>query len=512
MRKIISRFLAPLLLLAILASGCVKTPVAAKPWKYQLPTPETTLPVAIAAIPSRTPFILKTRDPNTPIYTPTPDNPHTIPTPRTEDELYVVQRGDSLGIIAQRYGVDINTLIQANKIPNPDLLEVGQALTIPAPNPMPSGPDFKIIPDSELVYSPSSVSFNTSEFIDQTTGYLRNYRDEIDQTSYSAAEVIVRVAGEYSVNPRILLSVLEYQSNWVTLAAPAEATLDYPIGYRNSAYKGLYRQLAWTANNLNRGYYLWKSGGISAWILADGSVVPPATTLNHGTAGVQHLFSLLYDQAGWQLAVTQNGLFTTFQNLFGYPFDYSVDPLIPEDLQQPLMQLPFEPGAIWSFTGGPHGGWGSGSAWAAIDFAPPGDALGCVQSDAWVTAVADGLITHADNGAVIEDLDGDGTAQTGWSVLYMHIETRDRVKSGDQLKAGDRIGHPSCEGGVSNGTHVHLARRYNGEWIPADAGIPFILDGWISSGNGVEYDGWLTRDGQTVEAWNSRTAENQINR
>jgi hypothetical protein len=53
---------------------------------------------------------------------------------------------------------------------------------------------------------------------------------------------------------------------------------------------------------------------------------------------------------------------------------------------------------------------------------------------------------------------------------------------------------------VSNGTHVHLARKYNGEWIPADGNIPFNLDGWISSGNGVEYDGYLTRGGTRLEA------------
>ncbi len=48
--------------------------------------------------------------------------------------------------------------------------------------------------------------------------------------------------------------------------------------------------------------------------------------------------------------------------------------------------------------------------------------LGCVQSDLWVVAVADGLIIRADQGRVIQDLDGDGNEGTGWIVLYMHIE------------------------------------------------------------------------------------------
>ena len=135
-----------------------------------------------------------------------------------------------------------------------------------------------------------------------------------------------------------------------------------------------------------------------------------------------------------------------------------------------------------------------------------------MQSDEWVVAASDGLVIRAENGMVLQDLDGDGFEQTGWTVLYMHIESRDRVNAGSYLKAGEKIGHPSCEGGFSNGTHVHLARRYNGEWISADGSLPFNLDGWISSGTGVQYDGHLERNNLTVEAWDARLPENQIQR
>jgi murein DD-endopeptidase MepM/ murein hydrolase activator NlpD len=201
-----------------------------------------------------------------------------------------------------------------------------------------------------------------------------------------------------------------------------------------------------------------------------------------------------------------------YQRFFGYPFLYAIEPLLPENLQQPPFQLPFQPDKVWAYTGGPHAGWADGSAWAALDFAPPGDALGCVKSDEWVTAVADGPILRASDGAVIQDLDGDGLEQTGWVVLYMHIESRGRVKPGEMVRMGEKIGHPSCEGGVSDGTHVHLARRYNGEWISADRDLPFNLDGWISSSAGKEYDGYLTRGEQQIEAYVGREAINSIQR
>ena len=126
--------------------------------------------------------------------------------------------------------------------------------------------------------------------------------------------------------------------------------------------------------------------------------------------------------------------------------------------------------------------------------------------------MADGLVVFSDEAVVIQDLDGDGTWQSGWSLLYMHVEGRKRVQAGTFLKAGDPIGHPSCEGGVSTGTHVHITRRYNGEWISADGALPFILDGWVSSGTGSVYDGYLSKGGKTIEAYAGRSPKNEIQR
>ena len=42
------------------------------------------------------------------------------------------------------------------------------------------------------------------------------------------------------------------------------------------------------------------------------------------------------------------------------------------------------------------------------------------------------------------------------------------------VQAGDPLGHPSCEGGNVTGTHVHLARKFNGEWIGAGGRMPSL--------------------------------------
>lgn len=51
--------------------------------------------------------------------------------PNYQGGVHVVQRGENLSMIAQRYGVSPAALAQANGIGNPNLIYVGQRLTIP---------------------------------------------------------------------------------------------------------------------------------------------------------------------------------------------------------------------------------------------------------------------------------------------------------------------------------------------------------------------------------------------
>jgi len=460
--------------------------------------------------PTADPYIPPTRIPDQPLLTPTPSPPKPLPTLRTEDIYYTVQWGDSIKTIAYQYNMLPEEIINANEITDPSLIYYGQELLLPAPEISETGPGYKMIPDSELVNGPYAVRFQTEGFINNQPGFLKEYVEEVDGEELNGAEIVQRVSADYSVNPRLLLALIEYQSGWLT--SREGKNNPFPINYRESGYEGLYYQLAWAADELNRGYYLWKVKGIASWLCKDGVNVPINPTINAGTAGVQQLLARLLPYSKWQSAVSEDGFVSTYINLFGYPFDYNYTPLLPIDLEQPALQLPFEDNVPWLFTGGPHGGWDDGSAWAALDFAPARKDLGCSNSDDWVVAVADGPIVRSDHGAVVQSIDGDSYAQTGWAILYMHIETRDRVQLGARLQAGDRIGHPSCEGGVSTGSHVHIARLYNGEWIPADQDLPFVMDGWISQGFGSAYQGLMARGNQTIQAEDTKTDINQIQR
>jgi hypothetical protein len=109
-------------------------------------------------------------------------------------------------------------------------------------------------------------------------------------------------------------------------------------------------------------------------------------------------------------------------------------------------------------------------------------------------------VVRSSNGVVILDLDNDGYEQTGWNLLYLHIAEKDRVPKGTLVNIDDHLGHPSCEGGRSTGTHFHFARKFNGEWLLADGPIPFDLSGWIAHAGEKPYDGTLTKGDQTVVA------------
>jgi len=444
--------------------------------------------------------------------TPTPDAAHyqagTLPGPQT----YVVQAGDMLSAIAQKYSLSIQALAQANNIADVNNLEVGQTLNIPVVSPQPIGPSYKIIPDSELVYGPLSLQTDVEALIRSKAGYLANYTQAVNEETLNAAQVVELAAKESSINPRLLLALVEYRSGWLTKANPDPALDEQPFGFSDAWFHGLYRQLEWAIIQLSQGYYRWRSNTVTNWVLADGSVVPIAPTINAGTAGVQNFFAQLDDYSTWLRDVSAGGFYDTYYKLFGSPFDLAIEPLIPAHLVQPPLSLPFSPGETWFFTGGPHLAWLDGTPYGAVDFAPPGEALGCVESDSWVTAVANGLVTRTGAGEVILDLDGDGNEGSGWVILYMHIDRRDRVQPGTFLHAGDRVGHPSCEGGQATGTHVHLARKFNGEWISALGSVPFNLSGWISSGTGEEYVGTFMRNGVVVQNFDGNSTVNQIQR
>ena len=444
--------------------------------------------------------------------------PPTTPTPRPTRQppeqlsrTYTVQSGDTLSAIATVLDVSIEELMQVNGLTDAHQLSIGQVLQIPMKVTTVGPPDV-LIPDSELVYGPGYSNFDVAAETSQLPGWFNSYSELMaNGETLTAAEIVTLVSQEYSVGPRVLLTLLEMEGGWLTNPDPTPQARLYPLGYERDGWDGLAAQLMWAADNLNEGFYGWLHETLWTVRLNDGSYIQFHPGLNSGTAALQQLLAQGADYE--TLAVRLQAFDATYRQLWGNPFAYAVEPLLPPETQAPTLSLPWAEGETWYYTGGPHGGWGDGSAWAALDFATREQNLGCYPSSLWVRAAAPGAIVMSRDGMVLQDLDGYQRLTTGWVLLYMHMAAEGRVGAGATVETGDPIGHPSCEGGFSNASHLHFARRYNGVWIAAEhPSWPLVLGGWAAGNGERPYDGTLSRGDVVKTAQEDWIPDNAVER
>jgi murein DD-endopeptidase MepM/ murein hydrolase activator NlpD len=427
--------------------------------------------------------------------------------------VYRAQSGDTLELVARRFEVSLTGIIaEVNLPPAEKFIKPGTLLLIPNRLNNQTTPGEQSIPDSEFVYSPSTIGFDTAEYVSNARGYLSTYKESLSSDLITGTGAVERIALENSLNPRLVLAIIEYESHWV-LGQPTNLAQDeYPLGHVDYHKKGLFRQLMWASGMLSDGYYRWRSGDLTELTFKDGAKLRLNPTLNAGTAAIQYYFSLEHSRAEWEQAVAPTGFAALYEKMYGDPWERAkaVEPLLPAGISQPELSLPFQPRKVWSFSGGPHSVWEEEGALAALDFAPSAEITGCAKSDLWILAPAAGTVVRTAKGVVMLDLDGDGHEQTGWVLLFLHVEQASSVKPGAVLQKDDRIGHPSCEGGIATGTHLHIARKYNGEWILADGPIPFTLGGWSTHNGDAPYKGTLTRGDTTIVASTSGSFATRI--
>jgi LasA protease len=490
MRKSSFAGLAALLSASLVLSACQPQPASLSTREPANQEIETTQPDS-------------TRAPNSDLSIPTPFPTRSLYSP---GELvdYIAQTGDTLPQLAARFNTSVAEILQANSFipPSATTMPPGMPMKIPIYYRPLWGSPYQILPDGLFINGPAQGSFNTSQFIADQPGWLKDEVEYAAEKNRSAAEVVEYVALKFSVSPRLLLALLEYQAGALSQPQASKQVKEFPLGYKSWDHKGLYLQLVWAADRLNHGYYSYRNAHMLSIERRDERLERIDPWQNAATASLHYYFNNMYDSPQYDKAISAEGFAHTYQALFGDPWQ---DPQshIPGSLEQPEFILPFEPGSTWAYTGGPHTAWGKGEPYAALDFAPPSVAGGCLLSSEWVTAIASGRVVRSEVGEVVIDIDGDGDERTGWNIFYLHLGSDGRAQLGDQLKQGDPVGHPSCEGGTSTGTHVHLARKYNGEWITAEGiqgVLAFNMEGWVPHDGSQPYLGTLTRNAQIVVA------------
>jgi LysM repeat protein len=468
------------------------------PYKYLPRIPDQTKTAA--------PVILETHEkPTLTLQTPSPQLIPTATNPIVYDPSrfvsYTVQSGDTLSVVAAHFGVIPDQILSPLPIPTQGLLPNNQTLIIPKlPEQAPS-PQF-LLPDSEIVNSPCGQRLNIQNFVNDASGLLSTYTQQVDSRMLSGAEIVKLVSDNSSVNSHFLLAFIEFRSHWV-LGNPSAPDLTHPLGLNIPNNEGLFNELTIYTQLLNIGYYAWRQGKMTELTFADGGSIRISPYLNAGSVALQYLFARSYAQTDWENALYgPNGFLSIYQKMFGDPMECArtIEPLFPDGIQIPTLELPFAPGEAWALTGGLHNDWDVGTPLGALDFAPITGESPCTVSRSWVLASASGIVTRSENGALQTALLDAVGNPTGWELLYMHIAEKDRISVGEHVNTNDPIGHPSCEGGAATGTHVHLARMYRGEWIGAGDPFSYILSGWLALPGEQQYQSTLVKGDQVVVA------------
>ena len=177
------------------------------------------------------------------------------PRPETSQEEYIVQAGDSLGLIAERFGLTLAELMAANYIANPDTVYIGQRLLIPVEpdvtgDPAPSIADIGR-PRSGFYYytvKPGDTLSELAREFDTTVLAILEYNDLPDhETVYNGL----------ALHP---------------LRAAASAVAPAPIPLAGSRFMvSLSRQQCWVLSG-DRVLHRWVcSTGYGQWITRTGS-------------------------------------------------------------------------------------------------------------------------------------------------------------------------------------------------------------------------------------------------
>jgi len=196
--------------------------------------------------------------------TPSTPPPATTVAPPTSSS-YTVQRGDTLGRIAQRFGTTISAIVQANNLGNANLIFTGQVLQIPggsgapAPaTPPPSGGTPAPAPVGGFEVGAHIFSFNYSDLMRQTGFTWVKKQVGFDQASKDTSQGRAFINDAKSRGFKIVLGVV---GNPAQLAAnPTQYYADYAAFVGELAAAGADAIEVWNEPNIDR---QWPRGLIS---------------------------------------------------------------------------------------------------------------------------------------------------------------------------------------------------------------------------------------------------------
>ena len=217
-------------------------------------------------------------------------------TPLPPGGNYQAQSGDTLAALALRFRIDVATLLLANPtLPLTQTIAPGEWLNVDTAM-VPAGAyDTRLLPDAEVVYSPSGANFDVRGYVLSQPGYLASYTEVLTTTRPPEPgwKLVADYSRRYALNPRLLLALLELQSGALSNPNAEPYVREHALGVdAPSLAPGLSHQLGWAGNQLNYGFYSWLAGAEVKFSLADGARREGDGRLNAGSFAVARLLGL----------------------------------------------------------------------------------------------------------------------------------------------------------------------------------------------------------------------------
>jgi murein DD-endopeptidase MepM/ murein hydrolase activator NlpD len=347
----------------------------------------------------------------------------------------------------------------------------------------------------ELVYAQNFDSPAIEAFVAQAGGDLASVKVNVAGRRYPFAVALLGQTLYYSVSPKIILALLEYQADLVTQPNQPDDRYQWAVGYYGDEgrFAGFGAQIRWAVREL---FYARRDVRERPPLrYADGAVLDAPATLSHAQYVLARVLAPTIASGRLDAALAQYQ--ATYERLFG-PLPLDIAPFAPPPpfLHRPLAQIMpvtsfFDHGGPFltrNETDGVTTYWGHTETDIAFAYdghdgwdyaaAPPDMALAAADGTVVFAGIAD---DNCDTLAVIIDHGNDVRT------LYWHLAQID-VEIGQVVTTGSAVGMIG-ETGCAKGPHLHFGVQYRGVGID-----PY---GWC----GREPDPWQTHPAGIQSVW-----------
>jgi murein DD-endopeptidase MepM/ murein hydrolase activator NlpD len=376
---------------------------------------------------------------------------------------------------------------------------VGTPNPIGAATPTPVGPA-TFFDDRRLTYEPGFYSPQIQAFLDSQPGPLKHLQFQVGDRRYSFAEVLVGQTSYYSINPKVILALLEQRSGLLSTASPSADQVGWALGYQgdNGNKRGLQAQVRWAIKQILLGKHDYPQ--YLPLTYADNSSTPPPPGMIMSEYVIARV--LAPTTSPDRLPALLQAFVQTYTRLFGDPRPPPADWPAPA---APFLAWPLEkPAAVTSFFdhGGPfltrNASAGVTTYWGRtetdIAFAYNGH-------DGWdYAATPPDLALAAAGGEVVFAGNADDNCATraviidhgnGYRTLYWHLSRVD-AQLGQHVARGQPIGMIG-ESGCANGPHLHFGVQYLGRNTDPYGWCGAVPDPWQQNPAG-SLSVWLWAD------------------